>query len=76
MPATLSAILCMGALLAFTDSMRFTSFAREDSPPTFCTLNLRVEFRFKDPLDKLSPSFTYIGLDSPVISETSIYELP
>ena len=66
----------MRGLLAFTDSIRFTSFAREESPPTFCTLSLRVELRFKDPLDRFSPSFTSIGLDSPVICETSTYELP
>ena len=66
----------MGGFLAFTDSIRFTSFAREESPPTFCTLSLRVELRFKEPLDRFSPSFTSIGLDSPVICETSTYELP
>jgi len=66
----------MRGFLAFTDSIRFTSFAREESPPTFCTLSLRVELRFKDPLDRFSPSFTSIGLDSPVICETSTYELP
>jgi len=57
----------MRGFLAFTDSIRFTSFAREESPPTFCTLSLRVELRFKDPLDRFSPSLTSIGLDSPVI---------
>jgi len=66
----------MRGFLAFTDSIRFTSFAREESPPTFCTLSLRVELRFKDPLDRFSPFFTSIGLDSPVICETSTYELP
>ena len=66
----------MRGFLAFTDSIRFTSFAREESPPTFCTLSLRVELRFKDPLDRFSPSFTSIGFDSPVICETSTYELP
>ena len=66
----------MGGFLALTDSIRFTSFAREESPPTFCTFSLRVEFRFKDPLDKFLPSFTSTGLDSPVICETSTYELP
>ena len=57
----------MRGFLAFTDSIRFTSLAREESPPTFCTLSLSVELRFRDPLDKFSPSFTSIGLDSPVI---------
>ena len=61
----------MRGVLAFTASIRFTRFAREESPPTFCTLSLRVELRFKDPLDRLSPYFTSIGLDSPVICETS-----
>ena len=75
MPAISSAIL-NARFLAFTDSIRFTSFAREESPPTFCTLSLRVELRFKDPLDRLSPFFTSIVLDSPVICETSTYELP
>ena len=66
----------MGGLLAFTDSIRLTSFAREESPPTFFTFSLRVELRFKDPLDRFSPSFTSIGFDSPVMCETSTYELP
>ena len=66
----------MGGLLAFTDSIRPTSFAREESPPTFSTFSLRVELRFKEPLDKWSPFFTSIGFDSPVICETSTYELP
>ena len=66
----------MRGFLAFTDSIRFTSFAREESLPTFCTLSRRVELRFKDPLDRLSPSFTSIGFDSPVMCETSRYELP
>ena len=66
----------MRGFLEFTDSIRFTSFAREESPPTFCTLSLRVELRFKDPLDRISPSFTSIGLDSPVMCETSRYEFP
>jgi len=66
----------MRGFLAFTDSIRLTSFAREESPPTFCTFSLRVEFRFNDPLDRFSPSYTSIGLDSPVICETSTYELP
>jgi len=56
----------MRGFLAFTDSIRFTSFAREESPPTFFTFSLRVELRFKDPQDKISPSFTSIGFDSPV----------
>ena len=76
MPAISSAILWIWGFLELTDSIRLTSFAREESPPTFCTLSLRVELSFKDPLDKFSPSFTSIGLDSPVICETSIYELP
>ena len=75
-PAISSVILWIRGFFAFTDSIRFTNFAREDSPPTFCTLSLRVELRFKDPLDRFSPSFTSIGLDSPVICETSTYELP
>jgi len=66
----------MRGFQAFTDSIRFTSFAREESPPTFCTFSLRVELRFKEPLDRFSPSLTSIGLDSPVICETSTYELP
>ena len=66
----------MGGLFAFTDSIRFTNFASEESPPTFSTFSLRVEFKFKDPQDKLSPSSTSIGLDSPVMCETSTYELP
>ena len=66
----------MRGFLAFTDSIRFTSFAREESPPTFCTWSLRVELRFNEPHDKFSPSFTSMGLDSPVICETSTYELP
>ena len=33
----------MRGFFAFTDSIRLTSFAREESPPTFCTLSLRVE---------------------------------
>jgi len=66
----------MRGFFEFTDSIRLTSFAREESPPTFCTLSLRVELRFKEPLDIFSPSFTSIGLDSPVICETSTYELP
>jgi len=66
----------MRGFLAFTDSIRLTSFAREESLPTFCTFSLRVEFRFKDPLDKFSPSFTSTGFDSPVICETSTYEFP
>ena len=76
MPAIWSAILWMGGFFALTDSIRLTSFAREESPPTFFTLSLRVELRFKDPQDKFPPSFTSIGLDSPVICETSTYELP
>ena len=66
----------MRGFLAFTDSIRFTSFAREESPPTFCTFSLRVELRFHDPLDRFSPSLTSKGLDSPVICETSTYEFP
>ena len=42
----------MLGFLEFTDSIRFTSFAREESPPTFSTLSLRVELRFKEPLDR------------------------
>ena len=66
----------MRGFLALTDSIRLTSCARDESPPTFWTLSLRVELRFKDPQDRFSPSFTSIGFDSPVICETSTYELP
>ena len=76
LPAILSAILCIGGLFAWTDSIRLTSFARDESPPTFRTFNLNVEFKFKDPLDNFSPSLAITGFDSPVIWELSIYEFP
>ena len=71
-PAIWSAILWIGGLLTCTDSIRFTSFAREVWSPTFTTWSLKVEFKFNEPFSKFLPEWTFIGLDSPVMWETSI----
>ena len=76
LPAILSANLWIDGFCDCTDSIRFTSLANEVSDPTLITFRRKLEFKFRDPLSKLSPSFTSIGFDSPVICETSIRELP
>ena len=75
-PAILSAIRCIGGFFACTDSIRCTSFAKDVASPTFVTFSLNVESKFKEPFYKFVPSETFIGLDSPVMCETSTDELP
>ena len=76
LPAILSANLWIDGFCDWTDSIRLTSLANEVSDPTLITFRRKLEFKFRDPFSKLSPSLASIGFDSPVMCETSIRELP
>ena len=76
MPLTLSAILAIGTLVLVASTTNLTISDIVESLPIFSALYKTSPSKLIEPATTLSCLFFLIGVDSPLINDSSIWEFP
>src|SRR5690606_32273237 len=75
-PATLSTSFCIGGFLPSASSTSRTICERNESEPTLVALTSSMPSLFTVPATMPSPSFLWMGMDSPVTIDSSTADSP